>query len=476
MSGPKGGLIVPGVLLAISAAQGLIELAAAANAARLRSLETAARQANQKKADSLRRSIDSANISSTVLRYAPEDAAQLAKQREQTLAFLETSRRESDLAERLRRDAEDLRKRSQRQRSSSTLSQVQDALRMEREAEDKLRTALEHNRKAQNAFDSANAIGNSFSRNVDNSKQVAAEREAAAKIAEENQRNAVSIHSEIGGLTTSINSLNHEKFAPGEFRTLSTELESFRRNIASKDFATAAKTGPSLCSKLRSFEQRVSELQTAFETARIRATNALDAANQEITPLDRAELIRWTGEDDQVAMAYARLEDASKQLEIEQFIETENLVTASLNDLRRVVKKAEDNKVAARQRSALADVIMNALYEQGYDAPTYYYSQQKQGGGDVEFSDLTIFAKAPGDRGDMRMNIDLEGKVKLEVEGIAEGKETVCRQLVQDLQQGVGEELDFQMTDWGRATGIDVGAKVAVRQQEKMQEKTRERQ
>ena len=35
--------------------------------------------------------------------------------------------------------------------------------------------------------------------------------------------------------------------------------------------------------------------------------------------------------------------------------------------------------------------IMNALYEQGYDAPTYYYAQQKGDGSDVEFSDLTIF-------------------------------------------------------------------------------------
>jgi hypothetical protein len=124
----------------------------------------------------------------------------------------------------------------------------------------------------------------------------------------------------------------------------------------------------------------------------------------------------------------------------------------------------------------LAEVIMNALYEQGYDSPTFYYSEQNQAGEDVEYSDLTIFAKAPGVRGDMRMNINLEGKVKLEVEGIAEGEETACHKLITDLQSSMNEEIDFEMTDWGRATGVDSQAKIAMREQAKEQEKTRERQ
>ena len=40
----------------------------------------------------------------------------------------------------------------------------------------------------------------------------------------------------------------------------------------------------------------------------------------------------------------------------------------------------------------------------------------------------------------------------------------------------VNEEIDFQMTDWGRAAGVDSAAKVAMREQAKEQEKTRERQ
>ena len=71
---------------------------------------------------------------------------------------------------------------------------------------------------------------------------------------------------------------------------------------------------------------------------------------------------------------------------------------------------------------------------------------------------------------------DLDGKVRLEVEGIAEGEEAACHQLVTDLQKGVGDEIDFVMTDWGRAAGIDSEAKVAIREQIRTQEKTRDRQ
>ena len=102
--------------------------------------------------------------------------------------------------------------------------------------------------------------------------------------------------------------------------------------------------------------------------------------------------------------------------------------------------------------------------------------KQYQPGKGIEPSDLTIFAKAPGNRGDMRMNIDLEGKVKLEVEKIAEGEEGVCVQLIQDLQRGVAGQMDFQMTDWGRAVNASTNTKVAIQHQEKIQERTRERQ
>ena len=476
MSGPKGGAIVPGITLAIIAARGLIDAIAAANAARQRSIQAAAQQANRKQAESLQRSMDATVIPQSVTKYAPKDAEQLAEQRDKTLDLIATGKRENEKAESLQREAETLRSRAQRQRGSSTLSQVQEALRLEREAADKLQKAAEHSGRAKNAFDSATSIGNRFTQNIGNAQRIAAEREAAAKIAEENQRKASSSNSEIGGLTDTINALNHEKFAPGEFRVLSAEVETFRRAFNSKDFATAAKTGEGLAAWLRTLEQKVSTQQTAFETAQIAAQNSLAAAKEEIAPLDRAELLRWSGEEKLVADAYSQLESAEKMIASEQFAESESAAAASVNTLRRLAKTTEDNKSAAQQRTALADVIMNALYEQGYDAPTYYYTQQKPDGSDVEFSDLTIFAKAPGNRGDMRMNIDLEGKVKLDVEGIMEGEGAVCVKLLQDLQNGVAGEMDFQITDWGHIVKPgDANKEVVVQTQTTTQEQTRER-
>ena len=480
MSGPKCGQVNPLLPVAIAGATALIRLIRANVPTRSTgsgNQHVNEHQASERQAEAIQRTMSSTPISATVLKHAPADAAQLEEQKKQADALIATGKREAKKANDLRSDAESLQNRAQRLlNSAGNRRQVDDAVRMEREAADQLRSALDHSRQAKNAFDSAITIGNRFAQNVSNVGRIAAERETAAKIAEENQRRASTNNSEIGGLTESINSLNHEKFAPGEFRALSSDIDSFRRAFSLQNFAEAAKIGEGLAARLRTFEQRVSALQTAFETAQIAAQNALTAAKEEIAPLDRAELIRWSGEDAVVSSAYSRLETVTGMVASEQFAEAESAVAASLEELRRLAKTADENKIASEQRYALAEVIMNALYEQGYDSPTYYYMQKKPDGSDVEFSDLAIFAKAPGDRGDMRMSIDLAGKVDLEVENIAEGEEGVCVELIQNLQKGVGNEMDFQMTDWGRGSNANPKAKVAVQTQMQTQEITRQRQ
>ena len=503
MSGPKAADVRPKLRRAVEAVNQLMQ-ESAKNADRLRNLGTADLRNSEKMADTLQRSMNATNIPPAVSQYAPEDAAQLSRQKQEADTLIATGEREAKRADDLRREAESLQSRSRQmmdnvRRTTDDVSRrldrstghymhaedrmatqarqdAQTALQIEKQAADKLRDALDHGRRAKNAFDSAIAIGNRFTQNVSNIQRIATERESAAKIAEENQRRASTSNSEIGGLTEAINSLSHAKFAPGEFQTFSSDIESFRRAFSSQNFAEAAKTGEGLAARLRTFEQKVSSLQTAFETAQIAAQNALASASEEIAPLDRNELIRWSGEDAAVAGAYSRLETAAGMLASEQFAEAETAAAASLEELRRIARTAEENKVASEQRYALAEVIMNALYEQGYDSPTYYYMQKKPDGSDVEFSDLAIFAKAPGDRGDMRMNINLEGKVNLEVENIAEGEEGVCVELIQNLQKGVGDEIDFQMTDWGRGSNANPQAKVAVQTQMQTQEITRQRQ
>jgi len=180
-----------------------------------------------------------------------------------------------------------------------------------------------------------------------------------------------------------------------------------------------------------------------IETAQAAAQNTLAAARAEIVLLDRNELIRWTGEDVLIDSAYSKLDVAGKMIDDEQFAESEKTVAASLNELRRIAKKAEENKVASEQRYALAEVIMNALYEQGYDVPTYHYMQKRQDGSEIEFSDLRIFAKSPGGNSDMGMKINLEGVAELDDLGPG-----VCVETLENLQKGVSGDLDFEVRNW----------------------------
>ena len=274
----------------------------------------------------------------------------------------------------------------------------------------------------------------------------------------------------------SLRKLNHEKFAAGEFSRLETMAKAFQEAFAQNDYATASSLGVPLAAELQSLNEKVMQRQNAFEAAQRSAQNNLNAAREEVASFQPASLAKWTGEEQGVNAAFDALAQAEVQIGAEKFADAESLTEKGLLAIRNYAKVAREHENAANQRMELAEVIMNALYEQGYDSPTFYYSQQNSAGEDVEFSDLTIFAKAPGVRGDMRMNIDLNGKVKLEVEGIAEGEETACHKLITDLQKSMSEEIDFQMTDWGRAASVDSNAKVAMRQQMKEQEKVRDRQ
>jgi hypothetical protein len=66
--------------------------------------------------------------------------------------------------------------------------------------------------------------------------------------------------------------------------------------------------------------------------------------------------------------------------------------------------------------------------------------------------DLTIFAKSKGEIGDIRLAIDLDGKIGIDSD-VPEGQEAECIRLLNDLQTKVGNVVDFQITDWGRAAG-----------------------
>ncbi len=504
MSGPKAADVRPKLRRAVEEIEKLINNARR-NTKRLDQLSSVNLDSSIRKANELQSEIASGTVTEAMLKYTPEDSSLLQSQREEIDRQLMRGRKEQDLAEQLQQEASQLRAEAETLLNSAVKAansaargmaesingwyldeeqrqanlarrKAQNALSLEQEAAEKLRQALDHKKKAKNAFDSAANTGKKYQKFYSSILETAKERETAAKIKEENQRLTVSSKANIDSLTARIQDLNHEKFAPGEYAKLLHSLQEFQQNFEAGNYAQTATTGPGIAAQLQTLEQTVSKRQNEFESAQLSARNNWEAAREEISVLDPDQLIRWTGEKEAVTNAFQAFDQAAELIQQESFAAAEELTASSLASIRTFAGTAEKRAAAANQRMELAEVIMNALYEQGYDTPTFYYAQQNQAGEDVEFSDLTIFAKAPGTRGDMRMNIDLEGKVKLEVEGIAEGEESVCHKLISDLQAGVGNEIDFTMTDWGRAAGVDSDARIAIKQQMKEQEKIRERQ
>lgn len=87
---------------------------------------------------------------------------------------------------------------------------------------------------------------------------------------------------------------------------------------------------------------------------------------------------------------------------------------------------------------------------------------------------LTIFAKAKGETGDLRLAVDLDGKIGIDSD-VPEGQESACHQMLTDLQAKVGDVVDFNITDWGRAKDYKPqtagGTKVKVQQQHQVRQR-----
>ena len=504
MSGPKAADVRPKLKRAVEEIQREVNQAQKTSE-RLKRMDSVDIGNGIREANGIAAALTARNTTAAMNKYAAEEVSSLGRQRAEIQAQIERGRSEQAKAEALESEAIRLHNAAVRllqravnaadsavqgmadsdtgwylydeqRQAEEARREAKEALDMERQASSKVQEALEHKKNARNAYSSASKLGSQYLKRFDNVSSAASEMESAARIAEENQRKAMECKSLIESTLASLQNLNHEKFAPGEYFKLQPSVTAFHESLAGKNFATAYNLGESLSAQLHALEEKVVQRQNAFESAQISAQNNLKAAKEEIASFNQADLVKWTGEAQAVTAAFDAIQQAESRIAAEDFSTAENLLATNLAAIREFAKLADERANAANQRMELAEVIMNALYEQGYDSPIYYYSQQNNAGEDVEYSDLTIFAKAPGVRGDMRMNIDLEGKVKLEVEGIAEGEETACHKLITDLQQSMNEEIDFKMTDWGRAAGIDSNAKVAMRQQMKEQERIRERQ
>ncbi|MDR2761166.1 MAG: hypothetical protein LBB88_01040 [Planctomycetaceae bacterium] len=214
------------------------------------------------------------------------------------------------------------------------------------------------------------------------------------------------------------------------------------------------------------------------ELKRIAAKNAIRAIKNESENFNINFLSQWSGEPSQVENARLTLDLAEQKILNEQFDDSQTLANNSIVLFRKLYSQAVENKKRYENREIIADAIINALQSLRYDEPDVNYVQdaEKKFNVNNQLGDLAIFAKAKGESGDMKLQINLDGNVKIDVANIPDGKESECRQTLADLQMKIQDTTDFKITNWGRAENVNASTTTSeLKNKSKSQTNTRER-
>lgn len=207
------------------------------------------------------------------------------------------------------------------------------------------------------------------------------------------------------------------------------------------------------------------------EILRQKAQSSIDGAKAEITPETMTGVQDWLGEE-ATTMIRASVEQAEQELRRKNYENSAKLAQESVAMYRQFYHTAMQTKQKFEHREIIADAIAAALLDLQYDEPDINY-EPKEGQENAMLGNITIFAKSKGESGDMRLAIDLDGAINLEVADIPDGKESECHQRLTDLQSKVADVVDFEITDWGRAKDVKPQAsgtmfKQRVQQQEQV--------
>jgi len=219
------------------------------------------------------------------------------------------------------------------------------------------------------------------------------------------------------------------------------------------------------------------EAERQHELKKIETTNHLNSVKKNAENIGIEYLSEWCGNTSDLEKANQLLADAEQKLSSENFEESQSLATKAGEKFYQLHKQAIENQKKYESREVIADAIIQALQELRYDAPDVNYRSEEGTFSEKNhlFGNMTIFAKSPGTIGDMRLSINLDGKVDLEVDNVPEGKEGECRSRITDLQQKVADVADFQVTDWGRAKNYKPQDLPSLPQKEKVKVKEQQR-
>ncbi|GHT42290.1 hypothetical protein FACS189443_5140 [Planctomycetales bacterium] len=210
------------------------------------------------------------------------------------------------------------------------------------------------------------------------------------------------------------------------------------------------------------------------ELLRQNARSNIDNAKSEIQADNLTFIQDWLG-NESTELIGKHIQQAENGFSAKQYEEGTKLAQEAVAMYRKFYDSALQMKQQFENREIIADALIAALTDLQYDEPDVNY-EPKDGIDNAMLGNITLFAKSKGESGDMRLSIDLDGKINLEVENIPEGQEAECHGRLTDLQTKVADTVDFEMTDWGRAKNIQAATKGCVpKQRVQEQEKMKQR-
>jgi hypothetical protein len=210
------------------------------------------------------------------------------------------------------------------------------------------------------------------------------------------------------------------------------------------------------------------------ELRRQNARSSIDNAKSEIQTDNLTFIQDWLG-NESTELIGKHIQQAENGFNAKQYEEGTKLAQEAAAMYRQFYDTALKRKQQFENREIIADALIAALTDLQYDEPDVNY-EPKDGEENTMLGNITLFAKSKGETGDMRLSIDLDGKINLEVENIPEGQEVECHGRLTDLQAKVADTVDFEITDWGRASHIKPAVKDGVRVQQQLRQQERVKQ